>query len=58
MKISDKDMIEKTNNSIDGKLRYISPQIKEIPVNVQNVICQSGGPMYEKDHGNGGFHNV
>lgn len=35
-------MIDKTNNTKDISLRYISPKIKEIEVTAQNVLCQSG----------------
>ena len=51
-------MTDKTNEFTDSKVCYESPEIRVVRVNAQNVLCQSSnGPMYEKDYGNGGFHN-
>ena len=50
-------MIDKTNDITDSRFRYRSPKITEISVNVQSVLCMSGGndSMREYDYGNGGF---
>lgn len=38
--------------------RYSSPEVKVVFVRAQGILCQSGnGPMYEKDYGDGGFHD-
>lgn len=51
-------MTDKTNKFTDSKFCYETPEIRVVHINPQNVLCQSGnGPMYEKDYGNGGFHN-
>ena len=49
-------MTDKTNNPTDNRLRYWSPKINVIEVNVHSVLCLSGNdPMLEVDFGNGGF---
>lgn len=49
-------MKDTTNGITLNGLRYESPQVKEIPVNTQSVLCQSGNErMLEKDYGSGGF---
>ena len=50
-------MIDKTINTNDKRLRYRNPEIKEIPLAMQKVLCQSNGneSMREVDYGNGGF---
>ncbi|MCQ2084097.1 MAG: hypothetical protein MJY58_06360 [Bacteroidaceae bacterium] len=43
------------DNTYDNRRLYRSPEIKEIEVKVQKLICQSLMTMPEKDFGNGGF---
>ena len=50
-------MIDETYDSAGGKLRYRSPAINVIPINVRDMLCSSGNaPMGEGDYGDGGFH--
>ena len=52
-------MLYNTINTNDTTLRYTSPQIKEIPINVRDMLCLSGNaPMGEGDYGDGGFREV
>lgn len=37
--------------------QYRSPEVKVVIVRAQTMLCQSGGSTYEKDYGDGGFHN-
>lgn len=50
-------MIDKTNNATHDSLSYKSPKIKEIPLTMQGVLCQSNGndSMREYDLGDAGF---
>lgn len=50
-------MIDKTNNATHDSLSYKSPRIKEIPLTMQGVLCQSNGndSMREYDFGDAGF---
>ena len=43
-----------------GRLRYRSPELKEIHYTVQSILCQSEGndSMREYDYGTGGFREV
>ncbi|MCQ2118673.1 MAG: hypothetical protein MJY84_01985 [Bacteroidales bacterium] len=45
------------DNTTDRMLRYRSPRINLIEINVQNVLCLSPGneSMREYDYGDGGF---
>lgn len=49
-------MINRTFNVKGNKLRYRKPEINEMSVNIQCVLCQSGNEsMREYDYGSGGF---
>ena len=52
-------MIDNNNTfpSSSEERQYRSPEVKVVFVKAQAVLCQSVGPMYEKDYGDGGFHN-
>lgn len=51
-------MIDKNNTVPSGERQYMSPEVKVVFVCSQSVLCQSGGALYEKDLGDGGFHNI
>ena len=53
-------MMDGSNNIKDNCLRYSSPEIAEIYVNAQSVLCQSNGndSMLEYDYRDGGFGEV
>ena len=48
---------ETKNNRGNARPCYVSPSADVVDVNVQCVLCQSGGNenLYEEDWGTGGF---